>query len=391
MRSTAATATSVDPGGFLNILPPGQEGVVNGPDQIQSQMTGELPEHVADQLPMYDGILDATPGITANQLTDFYKDASFGVPPDDIGRVYSPTDDVVVIRDASFDVPHIFGETREATMFATGYTTAEDRLFLMDILRHLGRGRLSEFLGASEANQKMDRDQLAVAPYREEDLTAQMVPQDSFGAAAKQIRADGEAYLAGLNAYVAEARLDPRKRPAEYEALQQLPTDFVLEDFVAIASLVGGIFGGGGGRELKNFCGTQGIAETLGDEAAQAVFDDLKFNADAEAPTTVARRFEFPDDLGAVDRDAVPQIDCDTLAPIDGGTPSLDDVIEAISGVVPGPLGRTGVADGPFGPIPLRLSNGASNAVLVAGDRTATGKPLAVFGPQTAYFSPQLG
>jgi acyl-homoserine lactone acylase PvdQ len=379
-----------DPGGFLNILPPGQRGVVNGPDQIQSQMTGELPEHVADQLVMYDGILDATPGISEEQLTDYYKDASFGVPPDDIGRVYSPTDDVVVIRDASFDVPHIFGETREATMFASGYTTAEDRLFLMDILRHLGRGRLSEFLGASESNQQMDREQLAVAPYREEDLTAQTVPREDFGAAAAQIRADGEAYLAGVNAYVAEAVADFRKRPAEYEALQQLPDEFVLEDFVAIASLVGGIFGGGGGRELANFCGTQGIAETLGAAQAQAVFDDLKLNADPETPTTTARRFDFPDDLGPVDPAAIPDIDCGTLEPIDGGTPSLDDIIEAISGAVPGPLGRTGVVDGPFGPIPLRLSNGASNAVLVSAEHTATGSPLAVFGPQTAYFSPQL-
>ena len=379
-----------DPGGFLNVLPPGQRGVINGPDQIQAQLTGELPDHVADQLPMYDKALDVTPGIAEAELLDVYKDASFGVAPDDIGRVYSPTENVVVIRDKSFDVPHIFGETREATMFASGYTTAEDRLFLMDILRHLGRGRLSEFLGASKANQKMDRDQLAVAPYREADLTAQTKPQDSFGAVAKQIRADGEAYLAGLNAYVAEARLDPRKRPAEYEALQQLPDEFVLEDFVAIASLVGGIFGGGGGRELKNFCGTEAIADSLGAGAAQEVFDDFKFNADAEAPTTVARRFAFPDDLGAVDPDAIPQIDCDTLTPIDGGTPSVDDIVQAISGPVPGPLGRDGVADGPLGPISLRLSNGASNAVLVAGEHTASGRPLAVFGPQTAYFSPQL-
>ena len=45
-------------------------------------------------------------------------------------------------------MPHIFGETRYATMFAQGYATAEDRLFLMDVLRHVGRARMSEFLGA---------------------------------------------------------------------------------------------------------------------------------------------------------------------------------------------------------------------------------------------------
>ena len=62
---------------------------------------------------------------------------------------------VTILRDG-FGVPHIFGETREATMFAVGYATAEDRLFLMDVLRHLGRDGLSEFLGDSERNSEMD-------------------------------------------------------------------------------------------------------------------------------------------------------------------------------------------------------------------------------------------
>src|SRR5207247_10527905 len=116
----------------------------------------------------------AVPGLTEDRLLDFYKDASFGVRDDDIDRVYSPTANVTVIRDLSFGVPHIFGDTRYSTMFAQGYTGAEDRLFLMDVLRHLGRGRLSEFLGGSQSNLELDREQVAIAPYREEDLTAQI-------------------------------------------------------------------------------------------------------------------------------------------------------------------------------------------------------------------------
>ena len=81
---------------------------------------------------------------------------------------------MTVIRDRSFGVPHIFGETRYATMFAQGYTGAEDRLFLMDALRHVGRARASEFLGASPSNLALDRDQVSIAPYKEEDLTAQL-------------------------------------------------------------------------------------------------------------------------------------------------------------------------------------------------------------------------
>lgn len=49
-------------------------------------------------------------------------------------------------------------------MFAVGYVTAEDRLFMMDVLRHLGRARLSQFLGDSERNREMDEAQLKVFP-----------------------------------------------------------------------------------------------------------------------------------------------------------------------------------------------------------------------------------
>src|SRR3989442_13437067 len=106
-----------DAGGFMNILPPGQDGVLNGPEAIQAQ-AGVYPPHFKDQLGMYGDLVYNTPGLTDAQLTQFYKDASFGVPESDIDRVYSPTTSVTVVRDKSFGVPHIFGQTRYATMFA---------------------------------------------------------------------------------------------------------------------------------------------------------------------------------------------------------------------------------------------------------------------------------
>src|SRR6185295_2375865 len=127
-----------DAGGYLNIVPPGQDGVLNGPEAIAAQ-AGQYPPHFKDQLGMYGNLVYNVPGLTEDRLLEFYKDASFGVRDDDIDRVYSPTTGVTVVRDASFGVPHIFGTTRSATMFAQGYTGAEDRLFLMDVLRHLGR------------------------------------------------------------------------------------------------------------------------------------------------------------------------------------------------------------------------------------------------------------
>ena len=52
---------------------------------------------------------------------------------------------MTITRDKSYGVPHIYGSTREGVMFGTGYAAAEDRLFLIDVLRHAARAELSSF------------------------------------------------------------------------------------------------------------------------------------------------------------------------------------------------------------------------------------------------------
>ena len=363
-----------DARGFLNILPPGQDGVLNGPEAIAAQ-GGQLPPHFQDQLAMYGDLVHAAPGLSEDRIFEFFKDASFGVREDDIDRIYSPTADVVVIRDKSFGVPHIFGQTRYATLFAQGYTAAEDRLFLIDVLRHVGRARLSEFLGASPANQRLDRDQLAIAPYKEEDLTQQLADAVAADPEGPAVFADLLAYVDGVNQYIDEALVDSTKLPAEYPALQVTPDPWIPEDAVAIASLVGGIFGKGGGGELTNFCGIKGLTTALGSASdARAVFDDFKFADDAEALTTAGGNFPYMSNLGPVDPSAHPDIDCASLVAIDPTGPPVDELLETI-------------ASGPGG---LGLPGALSNALLLAGEHTSNGRPISVFGPQTGYFAPQL-
>lgn len=363
-----------DAGGFLNILPPGQDGVLNGVEAIQAQ-AGTYPPYVRDQLDMYGALVYAAPGLTEARIFDFFKDASFGAKDTDILRTYSPTAGVTVVRDAGYDVPHIFGETRYATMFAQGYTGAEDRLFLIDVLRHLGRARVSELIGASPGNIAMDRDQLAIAPYTEEDLTAQIQAFANGDAENQAIYADALAYVDGVNQYITEALADPTKLPAEYPALQQVPQPFKGEDIVAIASLVGGIFGKGGGGELTNYCGLQAMTATLGSAAvARAVFDDLHFMNDVEAPTSSSQPAPYLSDLGPVNPAANPTIDCASLVPVDTTGPPLQALLDAIANGIAG----------------LGLPDATSNALLLAGEHTRNGNPIAVFGPQTAYFMPQL-
>jgi Penicillin amidase len=120
---------------------------------------------------MYANLLHATPGLTAADIPKYFKDSSFGVPAGGAERTYSPRADVTIVRDSAFGVPHIYGRTRAGAMFGLGYAGAENRLFFMDVLRHAGRGELSSFAGG--ANQAMDAEEWAVAPYTEADLERQ--------------------------------------------------------------------------------------------------------------------------------------------------------------------------------------------------------------------------
>lgn len=164
---------SLDGKGFRNVLPSGQNGTFNALQLGQFVATGARPPHSDDQLRMYENLVYATPGLTAAQLPQFFKDASFGVRPGDVERTYSPRGDVTIQRDRGFGVPHVYGRTRAGTMFGAGYAGAEDRLFFMDALRNVGRGTLSTFAGGAAGNRAMDEDIWSQAPYEEKDFQRQ--------------------------------------------------------------------------------------------------------------------------------------------------------------------------------------------------------------------------
>jgi Penicillin amidase len=212
--------------GFTNIAPPGANGFATLP-QIGQFLSSPAdnrayPPHSNDQLGMYNDLVYATPGLKPDDVPKFFKDASFGVKPDDVERTYSPRQDVTIVRDKSFGVPHIYGETRGGTMFGAGYVAAEDRLFFIDVLRHLGRAQLSSFAGGSPGNRAFDEEQWALAPYTEGDLQRQVDQfDDLYGDEGKLIQEDIKHYTEGVNAYIAEARINPNKMPGEYAAINQ--------------------------------------------------------------------------------------------------------------------------------------------------------------------------
>lgn len=359
-----------------NILPPGQGRYLNTLEfALLTAGLGDQPPHNTDQLALYEDLIRVAPNLESADLESHFKDASFGVPADDVDTRISPRPGVVILRDQSFGVPHVYGATRSDVFFGAGYASAQDRLFMMDTLRHVGRGRLSEFLGASPANLASDCAQRKGADYTEKELQAmadRVVRLDPvLGPLAKQ---DFDAYVEGVNAFIQEALLDPTKLPAEYPALQVLPQPWKQTDSVAVSSLIGATFSPGGAGQLQNAHFLKAL-EGEGFTAAQAraIFDDFHFANDPEAPHTIDDPFPFLNELGTPDPAAV-------VVP--------DDPASLVAEIRK--CDRPAVIDGPLGPIQLGAPRQASNALLVAASLSETGRPIAVMGPQVGYFSPEI-
>jgi acyl-homoserine lactone acylase PvdQ len=457
-----------DNGVFLNVLTPGQADCPTG------GAPQPCPATFTDQLKMYENLAFTQPDqlkTVADLVPAFYKTSAFvkqdGTPPAETSFVSTATvtdgTRTAVIKRDTFGVPYVYGTTRADVMFGTGYATAEDRTFLMDALRHVGRGRQSDFLGTPVADT-LDADLAIKAGYDEAELQAQADQLAArFGADGAQALADVGDYAAGINRYLATIRNTPNQ-PIEYTALTLPLLDYTPRDVVAIATLVQAIFAVGGGSEHRQVQLLRELEVQAGSAtAACQLWRDLRHFDDPEKPTSADDRFatqspptvdetlcpldasfagsfagstlfdrgslqlrlplteapcrpgSCPDFRGDVVNDPVSApSSAQSLPAGDAVFPSLDlsglrkllRPVEAApvppwAGTPAELLSATQRAEGAARAretaraVTLALSREAfpaamSNALLVAGSQTESGHPIAVFGPQTGYFAPQL-
>ncbi len=378
-----------DYGNLRNILPPGSNGNVTATDLLalggSTTATPTTPAHFADQLEMYDALTKKNPNtLTSNDLNRLYKGEGF--TPEKVLSTSRPAPGVTIRRDA-YGVPFVNGKTFANVEFGAGYAAIEDRMFLMDVLRHTGQGRITEFVGDTPSNVAMDQSQLRSAFYTEDEAAAQIrIAAKDAGTSGKRLTTAVDSFVAGINK--AQSDLCPvlvaLTCPVEYTALQKVPTDWTRADVVYIASLVGGIFGKGGGNEVANATWLQALTKKFGAREGRRVYNDLREKNDPEAPTTSNIRTPYeggpinPDKPGVALPDQNGKTAPGTGAMLGGQAPA--------GRAVPGQID---LPDGGHISIPLER-HAMSNAILVSGKQSKTGKPLVVFGPQTGYYTPQL-
>jgi acyl-homoserine lactone acylase PvdQ len=367
-----------DAGGFRNVLPPGEAGTDTLAQFGTFKSTGQRPPHYADQQSLYENLLYASPHLTHSQIASYYKDATFGVKPGDVESTESPAGHpgVTIVRDKQYGIPHIYGASRADVEFGAGYAGAEDRLFLMDVLRHTGRAQLSSFAGGSPGDRAMDRTQWAIAPYSEADLQRQIdLAPKIYGAAGTSLIKDGQAFVDGINAYINAATLTG-KLPFEYTAFAKTPQPWKLTDVIAEASLIGGIFGKGGGQELRSALFLQALQHRFGHRAGQRAWADFRSKNDPEAPSTVLHQ-RFPYETASA-------FSHRGLAIPDPGSVSFAPVAPAVQSKRSAPdIGSQlmrAFASHPH----------ASNWELVAARHSRNHHPIGVLGPQVGYYVPQI-
>lgn len=108
------------------------------------------------------------------------------------------SDTVRVYRD-TFGVPHIFARDVMDAYTALGFLHAQDRFFQMEMMRRAGTGRLAEVLGKNLVPYDKKMRALGFAQ-RVEDILQHLSPP---------ARAAMEAYARGVNAYLAAGHLPP--------------------------------------------------------------------------------------------------------------------------------------------------------------------------------------
>ncbi|MHC8413641.1 penicillin acylase family protein [Pseudomonas sp. Hz4] len=128
----------------------------------------------------------------------------------------------VTVRYDERGIPHIRAENETDLYRALGYVHAQDRLFQMEVLRRLARGELAEVLGP----KLLDTDKLmrSLRIRERADTYLASLDQQSPTFIAMQ------AYLDGINQYQ-----DSHPKPAEFDVLGIPKRPFTAQDTISIA------------------------------------------------------------------------------------------------------------------------------------------------------------
>jgi acyl-homoserine lactone acylase PvdQ len=343
------------------------------------------------ELRAYDDLVGGYPNLTETEITTkYFKDGRFQAVTD-VEREYRPRADVRIVRDTTWGVPHIYGNTDAAAAFGAGYAAVEDRLPIIMLLIALGRAEAFELLGTGEA-WLADAEIARLYGYTEAEFQAMIDRMPAVYGQDGQDLIDLLAELVqGLNAAVVDVASGRIPVPAGFADLGvPLPAPFTSTDVVAIVSIIRALFGAGGGNEMGNASRWLSLVDQHGPAKARAIWDDFRNRTNADGVVHTTKSFPYNARPGTVDADA----HAFGFGPGDSG---LDGVLGGLFPTQAADLAEQSrikweriVLDTPAGRVDLSSPGHLSNYLVVDGRLSATGRPILLGGPQAGYFDPQI-
>lgn len=347
----------------LNIVPHGELA----PGVPFAKQPGFLPADT--QARMYDRLTPLFRNVTDQQLIPsadgkgFYKSAGLLAEndPSYVSRETvtgtAPGAGAVsarVNRDP-YGVPHIFSDTDAGATFAAGFVVATDQALLLNQARTNGVAGLIDLPGVPAIQLVLGLyDYKPSAKVVAQATAAQTRAIQAQGAQGAQLLRDIDIYLAGINARFAQA--SPTTKP------------FTRTDIYALNAIKAQFLGEDGGQEIENGLFLDALRQKLGRKAGDGAFSDLRARNDPEATTTTARSFAQP-------------------------TPSVTKprgLVRIKKGTFKTSAIRLPAAGASAAAAPQAKRQLASNILITAGSRSATGAPLFVGGPQIGFNYPGL-
>lgn len=241
-------------------------------------------------------------------------------------------------------VPTIRAANETDALFGLGYVHARDRLWQMEYQRRIGAGRLAEILGP----QLVETDTFL------RTIGFHRAAESAWRSLSEPARRKIEAYVGGVNAYLATSRA----RPVEFRILRCAPAPFDPVDALVWAKLMAWDLGGNARDEIARVRLAAAVGEERAAELLPPVPPDFTILQDGE--------WKMP-------------------------------AIRSASSRVPSPVSRVPALlfarlDAAFAHAGARDDDGGmgSNSWVVAGSRTTTGKPILANDPHLGLRTPSV-
>jgi len=303
--------------------------------------------------------------------------ASGGVTGAETLRTDTTGEEIEILR-TGYNESHVYADSVYALGYGNGYAQTGDRLFQMDVIRHIGYGNSAQVLGPGQIGSDV---QVKRDLYSREEIDQQ------WQSAPPRFREVVRGFTDGVNRRMVEMAAGG-ELPAEFGALGHAPEPWRPQDTVAAINYLIGFFGVSGGAELGNAKTLYRLQENLGSwEDAFEAYEDLNWLETTDDHYTSLTEADVDVDGGETVPESWDDVPAEQKRFLEAADP---DAIEAWGveadlalpdAVVEGRTEGQGVTSG---------FEWGSNAAIVSSELSESGQPLLGGGPQMGYFKPPV-